>query len=121
MDRPGDQALDLAGNDQPQQHAEDQNAQAGRQGPGVERHWQFTAGDQQQMSRCSTGAGEGDDLIGAKLGDLPVFDVPEMFGQLQIVAMLQLRQPLTLCVIQGCRAQRRIAVEFIQQALGALR
>ncbi|MNR46554.1 hypothetical protein D3C85_1655360 [compost metagenome] len=41
VDRPGNQALDLAGNDQPQQHAEDQNPQAGRQGPGVERHWQF--------------------------------------------------------------------------------
>ncbi|MNK82797.1 hypothetical protein D3C87_1025840 [compost metagenome] len=47
VDRPGNQALDLAGNDQPQQDAEDQNAQAGRQGPGVERHWQFARGHQQ--------------------------------------------------------------------------
>ncbi|MNY38344.1 hypothetical protein D3C86_1729650 [compost metagenome] len=60
-------------------------------------------------------------MIGAKLGDLPVFDMPETLRQLQIVAMLQLRQSLALCVIQGRRAQRRIAVEFIQQALGALR
>ncbi|MNX94165.1 hypothetical protein D3C86_1263880 [compost metagenome] len=121
VDRPGNQALDLAGNDQPQQHAEDQNPQAGRQGPGVERNWQFARGHQQQVPWCRTGAGQGDDLVGTKLGGLPVFDMPETLRQFQVVAMLQLRQSLTLSVIQGRRAQRRIAVEFIEQALGALR
>ncbi|MNY20044.1 hypothetical protein D3C86_1535050 [compost metagenome] len=102
MDRPGDQAFDLPRDDQPQQHTEDQDPEAGGQGPGVERHRQFAAGHQQQMTRCGTGAGQGDDLIAAKLGGLPRFDVPVTFRQFQVIAMLQLRQAFAPAVVQ-CR------------------
>ncbi len=47
VDWPGDQAFDLTGDDQPQQHAENQDAQAGRQRAGIKRHRQLATGDQQ--------------------------------------------------------------------------
>ncbi|MNY03425.1 hypothetical protein D3C86_1360420 [compost metagenome] len=120
MDRPGDQPFDLPGDHQPQQHAEDQNPEAGGQGAGVERHRQFAAGHQQQVPRRSARAGQGDHLIAAKLGGLPGFDVPVALRQLQLFAMLQLRQAFALAVIEGGRAQRGIGIEFIEQALGTL-
>ena len=46
VDRLGDQALDLLGDQQPQQHTEDQNPKTGSQGACVERHRQFAAGHQ---------------------------------------------------------------------------
>ncbi|MNG21906.1 hypothetical protein D3C84_1063280 [compost metagenome] len=58
------------------------------------------------MPGCSAGAGQGDDLVGAELGGLPVFDMSETLGQFQVFAVLQLRQLLALAVIQGGRAQR---------------
>src|SRR3546814_19714409 len=54
MNRSGNQALDLLGNDQPQQHAEKQDAEAGGQGAGVERRRQFAAGHQQEVTRDRT-------------------------------------------------------------------
>jgi len=120
VNRAGNQALDLPGDHQPQQHAEDQNPQTGGQSPGVERHRQFAAGHQQQMPRCSAGAGQGDHLVAAKLRGLPGVEVPEMLRQLELVALLQLRQKHTFAVIERSRTQRCIAVEFVEQAFGGL-
>ncbi|MNP22004.1 hypothetical protein D3C76_1146490 [compost metagenome] len=57
MNRLGNQAFDLPRDDQPQQHAENQDAQAGGQGAGIERHGQFAAGHQQKVAGCAAGAG----------------------------------------------------------------
>ncbi|MNF01304.1 hypothetical protein D3C80_2002790 [compost metagenome] len=81
MDRLGDQALDLLGDDQPQQHAEHQDPKAGGQGTGIERHRQLAAGNQQQVARSLAGPGQGNHLGAAKLGQAPIFDVPVAFGQ----------------------------------------
>lgn len=63
-------------------------------------------------------AGQGDDLVAAKLGHLPGFDVPVAFGQLEAFAVLQLGQALALAVIECGSPQRGIAVEFVEQLLG---
>ncbi len=118
MDGAGDQALDLASDDQPQQHAEDQDAEARGQCAGIERHRQFTAGYQQQMPGWLACTGQGDDLVAAKLGEAPSFDMPVIVGQVQAVAVLHLRQTVAFTVIQGRGAQWRVAGQFIEQSVG---
>ncbi|MNP35211.1 hypothetical protein D3C76_1285340 [compost metagenome] len=44
--------------------------------------------------------------------------MPVAFGQAQLISRLQLCQQVALAVIEGCRAQGRIAVEFIEQGFG---
>lgn len=105
MDRASDQPFDLPGNHQPQQHAENQDAEAGSERAGVERHRQFAAGYQQQMTRLGARAGQGNHLVGTKFSELPGFDVPVTFRQVEFVAVLQLRQPFAFAVIQGGGAQ----------------
>ncbi len=73
------------------------------------------------MASRRAGAGQGDDLITAKLSGLPGFDLPVVARQSQFFAVLQLRQTFTLAVIKSGRAQRRITVEFVEQTFGALR
>ncbi len=72
------------------------------------------------MTRCSARARQGDQLVAAKLGELPGFDVPIAFRQIEFVATLHLGESVTLAVVQRRRTQRRIAVEFLEQAFGAL-
>lgn len=120
MNRLGDQALDLLGNDQPQQHAENQDAEAGGQGAGVERGRQFAAGYQQQMTGQRAGAGQGNDLVAAEFTGLPSLHIAVMVRQLEFFGMLQLRQAFALAVVQCRRPQRCVAVELVEQALGAL-
>ncbi len=118
MDRPGDQPLDLPGNDQPQQDAEDQDAEAGGQGSGIEGHRQLAAGHQQQVAGRLARAGHVDHLVAAKLGQAPGFDMSIAFRQLQAVTVLQLGQPIALAVVDGRGPQGGIGVEFLEQGLG---
>lgn len=120
MDRPGNQALDLPGDHQPQQDAEDQDPQACRQRTGVERHRQLAAGNQQQVTGRRAGAGQGDHLVAAKFGGLPGLDVPVVLWQLELFPLLQLCQALAFAIVEGGCPQRRIAVELVEQAFGAL-
>ncbi len=83
MDGPGDQAFDLPCDDQPQQHTENQNAQAGCQRAGVERHRQLTAGHQQQMPGGWPGRGRVITWLLRNSVRLPGFDVPVALRQVQ--------------------------------------
>ena len=106
MNRPCDQAFDLPGDDQPQQHTENQDAQAGGQRAGIERHRQLTAGHQQQMPRRLSATGQGDDLVAAKFSEAPRFDMPVVVRQVQAVAVLHLRQAVAFAIVQSGGAQR---------------
>ncbi|MND90755.1 hypothetical protein D3C80_828480 [compost metagenome] len=121
VDRLGDQALDLPGDDHPQQDTEHQDAQAGSQGAGVEGHRQFAAGHQQQVAGRAARTGQAHQLRAAKFGQAPIVDVAVALGQRQGFTMLQLRQHLAVAAVQGGGAQWGVAVEFLEQGFGGFR
>lgn len=121
VDRQGDQALDLPGDDQPQQDAEYQDRQAGGEGAGVERHRQLAAGHQQQVRGRVGVARQADQLGAAKLHQAPAVDVAITLGQGEGVAVLELGEHLPIATVDGRRAQRGVAVELLEQGAGGLR
>ncbi len=120
VDRLGDQAFDLAGDEDPQQDAEHQDSQAGTERAGVERGGQLAAGHQQQVGRRVGLARDADQLGAAKLHQAPAVDVAKALGQGQRVAMLELRQHATVPPVHGCRAQRGVAVQLLEQGTGGV-
>ncbi|MNZ43998.1 hypothetical protein D3C78_616150 [compost metagenome] len=121
VDRLGDQALDLPGDDDPQQDAEHQDAQAGAEGAGVESRGQFAAGYQQQVRGRVGVTWHAYQLGAAKLHQAPAVDVAKTLGQGQRLAVLQLRQYAAIATVDGGGAQRRVAVQFLEQGAGGVR
>lgn len=120
-DRPGDQAAYLLRHQQPEQHADAEDRQAGGEGSGVERARQFTAGHQQQVAGAGVFLGQFDQRVEAVLAAPPVLQAVQAGRQLEGVAALQVGQHQPIAVVQGRGAQRLVIVELAQQDLGGLR
>lgn len=100
-DRPGDQAAYLLRHQQPEQHADAEDRQAGGEGSGVERARQFTAGHQQQVAGTGVFLGQFDQRVEAVLAAPPVLQAVQAGRQLEGVAALQVGQHQPIAVVQG--------------------
>ena len=117
-DRAGDEAANLPRDQRPEQQAEGQDHRAGGDGAGVEGAGQFAGRHQQQAPGDLARLRQVDQVSGAKLALAPVFQLLAVFRQLQRLAQLQLGQADAAGIVEGGSAQRRIAVEALQQLAG---